>query len=86
MYDIGGVQYDGILYLLGIDTVIWMRNRRYSVFQLPNGDAKIQFLIGNTTVTVSIQKSDYSIMVISEKICGGMVIRNLVRPLEYMLP
>ena len=43
------------------------KNGRYSVFQSPNGDGKIQFLIGNTTVTVFIQKSDYGITVIFDK-------------------
>ena len=43
---------------LGGDTVIWIKNGRYSVFQLLNGDGKIQFRIENTTVTVFIQKFD----------------------------
>ena len=43
-------------------------------------DGKIQFLIENTTVTVFIQKSDYGIMVILEKINGNAVIQNLVQP------
>ena len=62
------------------DTVIWIKNGRYSVFQSPNGDGKIQFLIENTTVTVLIQKFDYGITVIYEKINGNTVIQNLVRP------
>ena len=45
-----------------------------------NGDGKIQFLIENTTVTVFIQKFDYGITVIFEKINGNTVMQNLVRP------
>ena len=65
---------------LGGDTVIWIKNGRYSVFQSPNGDRKIQFLIENTAVTVFTQKFDYGITVIFEKIYGNMVIENLVHP------
>ena len=43
------------------------KNGRYSVFKSPNGDSEIQFLIENTTGTVSIQKFDYFITVIFEK-------------------
>ena len=60
--------------------VIWMKNGRYLVFQSPNGDGKIQFLIENTTVTVFIQKFDYGITVLFEKINGNAVIQNLVQP------
>ena len=65
------------------DTVIWIKNGRYSVLLSPSGDGKIQFLVRNTTVTVSIQKFDYGITVISEKINGNTVIQNLVRPPLY---
>ena len=51
-----------------------MKNGRYSVFQLPNGDGKMQFLIENTTVTIYIEKFDYGIAVIFEKINGNTVI------------
>ena len=64
---------------LGGDTVIWIKNGRYSVFEPPNGDGKIQYLIENATVTVFIQKFDYGITVIFEKINGNTVIQNLVR-------
>ena len=50
------------------------KNCRYSVFQSPNGDGKIQFLIENTTVTVFVQKFDYRITVFFEKIDGNTVI------------
>ena len=60
--------------------VIWMKNGRYLVFQSPNGDGNIQFLIENTTVKVFIQKFDYGITVIFEKINGYTVIQNLIRP------
>ena len=49
-----GQSYDGIY-------EIRIKNGRYSVFQSPNGDSKIQFLIENTTGTVFIQKLDYGI-------------------------
>ena len=48
-----------------------MKNGRYSVFQSPNGDGKIQYLIDNTTMAVFIQKFDYDITVIFEKINGN---------------
>ena len=57
-----------------------MKNGRCSVFQSPNGDGKIQFLIENTTVTIFIEKFDYGITVIFEKINGNTVIENLVLP------
>ena len=50
------------------------------MFQSPNGDGKIQFLIENTPVTVFVQKFAYGITVIFEKINGNTVIQNLVRP------
>ena len=50
------------------------KNGLYLVFHLPNGDGKIQFLIENTTVTVFVQKFDYGITVIFEKINGNTVI------------
>ena len=50
------------------------------MFQSPNGDGKIQFLRENTPVTVFVQKIDYGITVIFEKINGNTVIQNLVRP------
>ena len=56
------------------------KNDWYSVFQAQNGEGKNQFLIENTMVTVFIQKYDYGITVIFEKIDGNTVIRNLVRP------
>ena len=40
----------------------------------------MQFPIENTTVTVIIQKFDYDITIIFEKINGNTVIQNLVRP------
>ena len=43
------------------------KNGWYSVFQSPNLDGKIQFLIESTTVTVHIQKFDPVITVIFEK-------------------
>ena len=55
----------GISQFLGGDTVILIKNGRYSIFQSPNGDGKIQFLIENTTVTVFLQIFDYSITAIS---------------------
>ena len=50
-----------------------MKNGRYSVFQSTDGDGKIQFLIEKTTVTVFVQKYDYGISVILEKINGNTV-------------
>ena len=38
------------------------------------GDGKIQFLIENATVKVFVQKFDYGITVIFEKINGNIVI------------
>ena len=61
-------------------TLIWIKNGRYSVFQSPNGDGKLQFLIENATVKVFIQKFDYGITVIFEKINGNTVVQNLVFP------
>ena len=49
----------GIRQFLGGDTVNLINNGRYSVFQSPNGDGKMQFLIENTTVTVFLRKFDY---------------------------
>jgi len=60
--------------ILGGDTVIWIKNGRYSVFESPNGDGKMQFLIENPTVTVFLQKFDYDITVIIEKINGNTII------------
>ena len=60
-------------FLVG-DTVIWIKNGRNSVFQSPNGDGNIQFLIENTAVTVFTQKFDHSITLIFEKINGNTVI------------
>ena len=68
-----------ICQFLGGATVIWIENGRYSVFQSPNRDVKIQFLMENTTVMVFIQKFDYGITIIFEKINGDTVIQNLVR-------
>ena len=50
-----GVRYGGIQYLpiFGQYFRNLNKNGLYLVFQLPNGDGKIQFLIENTTVTVS---------------------------------
>ena len=42
--------------------------------QLPKREGKIQFLIENTTVTVFIQKFDYGITVISERIDGSIIL------------
>ena len=66
--------------ILGCDTLIWIKNGRYSVFHSTNGDRKIQFLIENTTVTVFVQKFNYDITVFFEKINGNKIIQNLVRP------
>ena len=55
-------------------SVIWMKNVRYSVFELPNGDGELHFLIENATVTVFIKKFGHCIMVILEKINGNTVI------------
>ena len=49
-----------------------MKNGWYSVFQSPNGDGELQFIIESTTVTVIIQKFDYRIMVIFEKIKSNL--------------
>ena len=65
---------------LGGKTEICIKNGRYSVFQSLNDDGNIQFRIENTAVTVFIQKFDYGIMVVFEKINGNKVIQNLVRP------
>ena len=51
-----------------------LKNGRYSVFQSSNGDGKMQFLIGNTTVTIITQKFDHGITVIFEEINGITVI------------
>ena len=61
----------GICQFLGGDL---NKNGRYSVFQSLNGDGKILFLVENTTVTVFIQKFDYSITVIFDKINVNTVI------------
>ena len=50
------------------------KHSRHTVFQAPNGDGKIKFLIENTTVTVFIQNFDYGTTVIFEKINGNTVI------------
>ena len=49
------------------------KNGQYSVFQKPQGDDKIRFLIENTTLTVYIQTFDYGITVIFEIFNGNMV-------------
>ena len=53
-----------------------------------DGDGKIQSLIENTTVTVFIQKFDYGIPVIFEKINDNTLIENLERtppsPFKYV--
>ena len=41
------------------------------VFQSPNGDRKILLLIENTTIRVFIQKFDYGVTGIFEKIKGN---------------
>ena len=56
-------------------------NKEWSVFGISHDvDGKIQFLIENTTVTVFLQKFDYGITIIIEKIIGNTVIQNLVTP------
>ena len=60
--------FDGIL-------VIWIKNGRYSLFQSPNGDGKIQFLIENNTGTIFIHNID-GITVIFEKINGSNFRKN----------
>ena len=50
------------------------KNGRYSVYQSPNGDGNMQFLIENTMVTAIIQKFDHGVTVIIEKINGNTVI------------
>ena len=62
-------------------SVIRVKNGRYSVSQSPDGDDDIQFQVENATVTVIIQKFDYGMTVIFEKMYGNTVIQNLVRPL-----
>ena len=57
----------GICQFFGGDTVIGVKNGRYSVFQSPNSDGKIQFLIENTTGTVFMQEFDYGIAVILKR-------------------
>ena len=52
-------------------SVIWIKNGHYSVFQSPIGDGKIQFLIEKTTVTVFMQKFEFGITVVYEKINGN---------------
>ena len=37
-------------------SVILIKNGSYSVFDSPKGDGKIEYLIENTTVTISKQK------------------------------
>ena len=49
------------------------KDGRYSVFQSPNGNGKIRFLVEYVMVTVFIQKFDYDITVIFEKIYGNTV-------------
>ena len=49
------------------------------MFESNNGDSKVKFLMENTTVTVFIQKFDYGMTVIFEKIIGSKEIKNLVR-------
>ena len=56
------------------------KNDLYLVFQLPNGDGKIQYLIENTTMTISKQKVGYKNTVIFGKINCNTVIENLVPP------
>ena len=53
-----------ILQFFGRYFGILHKNGRYLVFQSPNGEGKIQFLIESTTVTVFIQNVDYGITVI----------------------
>ena len=72
-------RYSVFAHFLDGISVIWIKNGQYSVFQLPNGDIEIQFLIENTRVTVFIQRSDYGITVIFEKINDNTVIQILVR-------
>ena len=67
-------------YFVNLNKVSW-----YSVFQSPKGDGKIQFLIEIITVTVFIQKFDYVIMVIFEKINDNTMIQNRVRPPDQCL-
>ena len=50
------------------------------MFESNNVDSKVKFLMENTTVTVFIQKFDYGITVIFEKMNGNTVIENPVRP------
>ena len=50
------------------------KDGRYSIFQSPNGDGRIQFLKENTTVTVFIQIFDSGTTVIFEKIKGNTVV------------
>ena len=57
------------------------KNGLHLVFQLPNGDSKIQYLIENTTMKIFKQKVDYgNNTVIFGKINCNMVIEKLVRP------
>ena len=65
--------YSVFAFYCGI-SVIGIQNGRYLVFQSPNDDGKIQFLIENTTVKVFMQKFDYSITVSYKEIESNTVI------------
>ena len=45
------------------------KNGLYLVFQLPNGDGKIKFLIENTTMTIFKQKFDGNTVVFEKINC-----------------
>ena len=57
----------GISQFLDGISVIWIKNGRYSVFQLPNGDGEIQFLIENTTMMVKIGLRYYGSFQINQR-------------------
>ena len=45
------------------------KNGHYLVFHLPNGDGKIQYLIENTTMTISKQQFDGNTIVFEKINC-----------------
>ena len=66
-----GVRYDGIQFLPIFGRYFGNLNKNglYLVFQLPNGDGKIQFLIENTTMTIFKQKFDGNTVVFEKINC-----------------
>ena len=66
------------------------KNGRYLVFQSPNGDGKIHFWIGNSTVTTFTQKIDHDVRVIFEKNysnskpCTPLMWSTAIKKLKYL--